>query len=44
MARAQKRRYAFTLVETIIGMLMMTIVMGGIITGLNMGLRLYSRA
>ncbi|WP_302795271.1 PulJ/GspJ family protein [Cloacibacillus evryensis] len=44
MARAQKRRYAFTLVETIIGMLMMTIVMGGIITGLNMGLRLYARA
>lgn len=42
--RAQKRRRAFTLVELIIGMVMMVIVMGGIITGLSMGLRLYGRA
>lgn len=44
MMKAQKRRGGFTLVETIIGMLMMTIVMGGVITGLSMGLRLYERA
>ena len=42
--RTQKRRRAFTLVELIIGMVMMVIVMGGIITGLSMGLRLYGRA
>ena len=42
--RTQKRRRAFTLVELIIGMVMMVIVMGGIITGLSMGLRLYTRA
>ncbi|MCC8178187.1 MAG: type II secretion system GspH family protein [Cloacibacillus sp.] len=42
--RALKRRRAFTLVELIIGMVMMVIVMGGIITGLSMGLRLYGRA
>ncbi|MCD7953236.1 MAG: type II secretion system GspH family protein [Synergistaceae bacterium] len=42
--RALKRRRAFTLVELIIGMVMMVIVMGGIITGLSMGLRLYTRA
>lgn len=42
--RTQKCRRAFTLVELIIGMVMMVIVMGGIITGLSMGLRLYGRA
>lgn len=38
------KQRGFTLVETLIGIIMMTIVIGGITFGINSGLKLYTRA